>query len=59
MPVIVGVIPGSVENVAEQLLAQFLQQVVLGFKMGIEGGSADISPVDDVRHGDLMDVFLG
>ena len=41
-------IGGGVENVAEQLFTKFLQQKVLRLKMGVEGGSADVCPGDDV-----------
>ena len=39
------------EYMVENVAAQALQQIVLGFKMGIEGAAADIGLVDDLLHG--------
>ena len=39
------------EYMVEDLTAQAAQQIVLGFKMGIEGAAADIGFVNDLLHG--------
>lgn len=49
----------GIKDVAEELLAEFFQEKVLGLKMGIEGGTAYISPVDDLAYGDLSEIFFG
>ena len=47
----------GVKEVAKQLFTQGLQQILLGFKVGIEGGSAHIRQLDDLAHGDLTEVL--
>ena len=39
------------EYMAEDLAAQAAEQIILGFKMGIEGTAADIGFVNDLLHG--------
>ena len=48
-----------IKNMAEKLLAQSLEQIVLGFKMGIEGGSTYIGPLDNLPYRDLPKILLG
>jgi hypothetical protein len=58
MPVLAMVV-GCIENMAEQLFAQFFQKEVLGFKMRIECGSANVRLPDDLAHGDLTEIPFG
>ena len=46
------------EYMAENLTAQAAEQIVLGFKMGIEGAAADIGFVNDLLHGNGAEMFL-
>ena len=48
----VGVTHCGVDDVTEQLLAQVLQKIVLGLKMRVKRGAADIGCVDDLLYGD-------
>ena len=48
-----------VKNMAEKLLSKLFEQELLCFKMGIEGRSAHIRPLDDLTHGDLSEFLLG
>ena len=47
-----------IKNVIEQLLAQFFKQKLLGFKMGIKGGSADIGSINDLLYRYLMVILF-
>ena len=49
---------GGIENVAEKLPTQLLQQVFLRFKVGVKGGSTHIGLVDDLPDGDLGEILL-
>ena len=48
-----------VKYMAKQFFTIFLQQKILGFKMGIEGGSAHIRPVDNFTDSDVTKIFFG
>lgn len=50
---------GGIKNMAEQFLAQLLQQGVLGFKMRIKGCPAHICPFYDLTNSDAIVVPAG
>ena len=49
----------SIENMAEQFFAEFLQKIILGFKVRVKGGSSHIRPVDNFSHRNLAEIFFG
>ena len=58
MPVFVFIF-FSIKYMAEQFLTKGFQQKILGFKMGIEGGAANIRSFYDFSHRDLAVIFFG
>ena len=58
---VVGFFPLRLQgkDVGEHLLADFLQQLVPGGKVGIEGRSADVGPVYDVLDRDARKILAG
>ena len=54
----VGAVHGAVYNMTEQFAAQFFQQVILCFKMGVEGAAPDIRSVNNLLHGNIIVAFL-
>lgn len=47
------------DDMIKNVGTQFLEQVVLGLKVGVKGGAAHIGLVNDVLHGDLAVTFAG
>ena len=43
-----------IENMTKQLSAKLLEQKVLGFKMGVEGGSSNVRKLDYFSNGDAV-----
>lgn len=58
MTVTTGTFFGCVENMTKQLLTQFLQKEILGFEMGIKGGTAYVCPLDYIPNGDLRQTLF-
>ena len=58
-PVGMGMVQSRADDVGKQLRAQFPEQVILGLKMGIEGGAPHVGSVDDLLHGDFVIALLG
>ena len=46
-----------VEDMTKQLPAKFFQEKILGFKVGVEGGPADVRQGDDLPNGDLAEIL--
>jgi hypothetical protein len=59
VPVDVSFVVFGVEYMAEQFLAKFFQQEIFGLKVGVEGGSANVSTIDNFPNGDLMKILFG
>jgi hypothetical protein len=59
MPVTGFFFGNAVENMTEQVFAQRFQKIIFGFKMGVEGRSADIGAADDLTDGDLCEMLFG
>jgi hypothetical protein len=58
MPVVVHILL-YVKYVAKQFLAKGFQQIILGLKVSIEGGSSNVCLFNDLPHSDLMKALLG
>ena len=59
MSVPLPLISVRIENMAEQVCAQFLQKIVLRFKVGVKGCPAHIRPLNDLAHGDPAEILAG
>ena len=59
MPVMTSACIRCVEDMTKQLLAEGFQKMILGFKMGIKGRSANIGLLDDLSDGDPAYILLG
>ena len=44
----------AADDVAEKLLAQSLEEIVLRFEVRVEGRASDVGAVDDLLHRDLV-----
>ena len=58
MPVWLFGVVLRIEDMAKQLLAKSFQQIVLGFKMGIKCGSANVGGFYDLVYRDLVEILL-
>jgi len=59
MPVVAGRAARPVENMAEEVFAERLQQLILGFEVRVKGGTAHIRLRNDLAHGDLPEILVG
>ena len=59
MSVVMSGVAFRVEYMAEKLFAVFLEQKILGFKMGVKGGSAYVGALNNFSHRYLIEVFTG
>ena len=58
MPVLLSVGVCGVKYMTEKLLAERLEQEVLGFKMGVKSSPANVGLLDDLADSDLVDMLL-
>ena len=58
MLVILVVSLHGIKNVAEKFVTQFFEKMILRLEMGIEGGSADVRPGDDLPDGDPVEILF-
>lgn len=58
MLVILVVSIHGIKNMAEKFVTQFFEQMILRLEMGIEGGSADVRPGDDLPDGDPVEILF-
>ena len=54
----VGVVHGAADDVAEQLLAQRFQEIVLRLEVRVKGCASDVGDVDDLLNSDLVVALL-
>ena len=58
MPMVMSLRTCGIEYVAKEFFAEFLQQIILRFKMCVKGGSAHICLLNDLPYRDLGKILM-